>query len=72
MKPHKEYTLVLLPDGEVVGRVCQLRAAVALEGGRLLVRKLDIVPDRHLETLGRRYGNDVLLIRRAIMRDEWC
>ncbi len=73
MKSHTECTLVLQPDGAMVdGHVCQLRAAVARGGGRPLIRKLDIVPDRHLETLGQRYGNDVLLVRRAIMRDEWC
>ena len=49
-----------------------LRSLIAMNAGLPLIRKLDVIPDRHLETLSRKYGYEIQSIKKAIMHDEWC
>lgn len=49
-----------------------LRSLIAMKAGLPLIRKLDVIPDRHLETLSRKYGYEIQSIKKAIMHDEWC
>lgn len=43
-----------------------------MKAGLPLLRKLNVIPDRHLETLVYRYKYEIKSIKCAIMHDEWC
>lgn len=49
-----------------------LRYLIAMKAGSPLLRRLSVIPDRHLDTLGHKYGYEIQRIKHAIMRDEWC
>lgn len=49
-----------------------LRHLIAIKAGSPLLRKLSVIPDRHLETLSHKYVYEIQSIKQAIMRDEWC
>ena len=51
---------------------CNLRRLIAMKAGLPLLRKLNVIPDRHLETLANKYKYEIKSIKCAIMHDEWC
>lgn len=53
-------------------RACNLRRLIAKKAGLPLLRKLNVIPDRHLETLAYKYKYEIKSIKCAIMHDEWC
>ena len=48
-----------------------LRHFIAMKAGPPLLRKLSVIPNRHLETLSHKYGYEIQSIKRAVMLDEW-
>ena len=67
------FTPIVQPGGTIsIGRSCYLRDIVEKDAGKPLLRKLSVVPDKGLNSLGEKYKYDITMIKQAIMRDQWC
>ena len=64
--------LIVQPDKSIVlGRICNIRSLINKSAGKPLLHNLDMIPERHFETLCQRYGYNIANIKYAIMRGEW-
>ena len=53
-------------------RACNLRRLITMKAGLPLLRNLNVIPDRHLETLAYKCKYEIKSIKYAIMHDDWC
>ena len=65
--------IISQPCGSImVGYPCNPRDYLKINAGPPLLRNMSLIPDRHLLSLCERYRYNKGLIKRAIMKGEWC
>ena len=65
--------LISQPSGPImVGIPLNPRIELNINAGNPLLHNMSLIPDRYLVTLCQRYKYNKTLIKRAIMKGEWC
>ena len=66
-------TFVQQPDKSIdVGYPNEPRSLIQMSAGVPLLRNLRLISNKNLDAICQRYGYNVILIKRAIMRGVWC
>ena len=65
--------LISQPSSQImVGIPLNPRHQLNINAGLPFLRNMNLIPDRYLVTLCQRYKYNKPLIKRAIMKGEWC